>query len=165
MQKLFTIKTYDEVIRVPKLGITHFDCTVNWFCKKRSSAVGDFCVNELGWINAASHLAEYAYQCFTEDEMLAVIYFLKTLLGANPEVCELYLPFTEIDIPYCSIPPEPAAGDNYGFIHLNKIPEQELYLSGYYDKDFKKVSPRMQIVKVQSLVQGSDANYNSPNFS
>lgn len=158
MNKLYSIKTTDEVIRVPKLGVTHFDVTVNWFCKSRTMRVTEFCERELGWINVSGRLAEFAYQYFTESEVAAVINLLQHRFGACPEVGELYLPLSEIDTPFSMIPPEPEAGDNYGFVHVGQVPELSISLSGYYDKDYANVTPRFHIASVKSLVERSGLN-------
>ena len=155
MNKLYSIKTVDEIIRVPQLGVTHFDVTVNWFCRNRTMSVTEFCEKEMGWINVSGHIADFAYQYFTENEIDGVIYYLKNRFGACPDVTELYLPLSEIDTPFSRIPPEPEAGDNYGFIHLGHIPGMMISLSGYYDKEYSSVTPRFHIASVKSLVERS----------
>lgn len=164
MNKLFSIKTTDEVIRVPQLGVTHFDCTVNWFCKKRKMSATEFCERELGWINVSGYIAEYAYQFFSENEAEGIVRFLKNRFGACPEISELYLPLSEIDTPFSKIPPEPAAGDNYGFVHLGHISDLGLYLSGYYDNEYTNVTPRLHIATVKSLVERSGLDSSAYKF-
>ena len=163
MASLFAIKTIDEIIRVPRLGVTHFDITVHWFCQERPVTPGTFVEEELGWHNAGPLMSEYAYQFFTSAETAALRNYLVTDMGAQVLVEEVFLPLQGTDVPYSRVPAEPAAGENYGFVELPRTSRYPLDLSakGFYDREYKTVEHRQQIAVVRALFERSGVRYDT----
>lgn len=166
MSKLFCLKSHNEIVTSPESGIIHIGVTITWYCINRLHPViaYDEAIPEwTGFMNSSNATdrqinyfntaAVYLDQFFTEDEALLLKDYLKKCQASDIVLEEIELPLHKADIPYNSIPPEPAAGQGYGFVDLDTSDTCPLDfdIRGYFDQQYETTLERYQVSVAKSL--------------
>jgi len=170
MPRLFEVRTHGEMLTRPDRLVGFADATIHWFREGRTEPAFPYTWTVPGWEDMvfaldphernpgyARRLAAYVDQLLTEEEAQALKeYFLRTS-AAELEIRGIDVPLTDFEIPYRLIPPEPAEGENYGFITLSDGTNGPLpfRVTGYFDMDYPSAFERYQAAAVKSLMESS----------
>lgn len=168
MPKLYKVRTHGEMLTRPDRLVGYADITIHWFRNGRVEPAYPYTWTIPGWeemVNSpnpnernpdyAKRLSGYVDQLFTGPEATALReYFLRTR-STEVEIEEISVPLTSFEIPYSLIPPEPQAGENYGFVDLSDGHEGPVPFGvrGYFDVEYPSAFDRYQVSTVKSLLE------------
>ncbi|MCX6344087.1 MAG: hypothetical protein NT018_03305 [Armatimonadetes bacterium] len=170
MPKLYKVRTHGEMLARPDRIVGYDDVTIHWFREGRTEPAYPYTWMVPGWEDMAlsldpqehnpiyaRKLAAYVDQLFTQEEALALREYFISTRRVNVEVEEIEIPLTNFEIPFRLIPPEPQAGEEYGFIQLATGPNRPLpfAVTGYFDMEYQTAYERYQMAAVKSLMVSS----------
>ncbi len=170
MPKLYKVRTHGEMLARPDKILGYDDVTIHWFREQRTEPAYPYTWMVPGWEDMvhsldplernpayAKKLASYADQLFTQEEAATLREYFLSTRGVNLEIEEIEIPLTNFEIPFSLLPPEPQAGEEYGFIRLATGPDRPLSfaVTGYFDMEYQTAYERYQMVAVKSLMISS----------
>lgn len=166
MDKLYRIKSNNEIVSSHE-GAVHLGVTIHWFCiDRRLPAVAyDAAIPEWASVLASGKLDDrqlsyyntastYIDQHFTQCEAENLLKVLADNHASALVLEEVSLPVYDADVPYCSIPEQPLAGDGYGFVDLPAECSVGLPIKirGYFDSKYFTTLERYQVLVTRSLM-------------
>lgn len=170
MPSLYKIRTHGEMFTRPDKPVGYADVTIHWFREGRLEPAFPYTWTVPGWEDMilsldprernpayARKLAAYVDQLFTAEEVLAIKDHFTITRAVEIEIEEISVPLLDFEIPFRQIPPEPAAGADYGFIDLNSGSNGPLpfKVTGYFDMEYSSPYERYQVAAVKSLMETS----------